>query len=125
MDYERVLATCYPRYRSIAYVIKQLTLSHHSLLIKACQAQKVPTDPTSTLYKLLDHDATFILPNTQGRTVRTHKLREIPAIFSISLEDPCEAAIILDILRSSPVTPFDYNSFRNIGWVKEKIYLTK
>jgi len=119
MDFDRVVSTCYPNYRDASAVIKQLTLSHRSLLIKSCQAQMNPTDPSSTLFKLQNIDVTYILPRTQGRTVRTHKLYDVLPLLGISLTDPCEAAIVLDILRGAPVTPFDYNSFRFIGWTKE------
>jgi len=115
MDFNNAVKTCYPKFHKAYKLFEQLPLSQRSLLIKACQAQTVPQDPSTTLYKLLSQTAVFNYRN-QFHAV---PLREIFAIIEKSPNDPMQSAILLDILRGCPATDQDMTAFRTQGWIKE------
>jgi len=115
MNFNHAVKTCYPTFHNAYKVFNQLPLQQRSLLIKACQAQTVPIDPSTTLYKLLSPQCVFFY-RSQYYVVA---LREIFGIIGLSPDDPLQSAILLDILRGCPATDQDISAFRTVGWIKE------
>jgi hypothetical protein len=119
MDYQRYVSICYPSFRVAAKVIEQLHLKQRAFLIKACQAQHIPRDPETTLHHLLKEYVTYILPERTKNITRTVQLWEIFADIHLSPEEPCQAAILLDLLRAAPVSEDQFRESSDNGWTKE------
>jgi len=117
MQFQRIVSTCYPNFRKAALVMEQLSLKHRSNLIKACQGQFVPSIP-SPLRTLLDEEVTFRNPS-EGPEFITTLLYNIFDHFQLYPDEPCQSAILLDLLRGCPAVAEDFRSFKADGWTKE------
>jgi len=120
MDYQRFVSICYPSFRDAAFVFEQLTLKQRALLIKTCQAQRVPR-PNSTLHNLTAEKITIMTTRTNKHAIRTIHLHDVFSYINKTPEDPCVSAILLDLLRCCPASTIDYSAFVNDGWTKEII----
>lgn len=115
---------CYPTYKRVARAITELPFKARSLLIKQCQAQydisyPLPT-PTPTLVKLLDAHPPVVVSDIHGTA--QHKvlnLRDFFSYFELSVADPVQSPILLDLLRGMTVTKQDANVLKHDGWIKE------
>jgi len=116
MSFKHSVATCYPKFAHAYRLFEQLSLKQRSLLIKSCQAQTIPTDPSSTLYKLLSEE---LVIEFQRGDYRTIPLREIFTLIVKSPNEPLQSAIMLDILRGTPAGHQEFIDIKSQGWVKE------
>jgi hypothetical protein len=112
---------CYPHLTPFIRTVPKLPLKTRSILIKQCQAQydviePVPT-PLPTIVKLLDDlpEVCYLEGTMETRLQARHFFQHM----GLSVNDPLQSAIIIDILRGSPVTPDDKRTFINNGWYKE------
>jgi hypothetical protein len=121
MHFQRIVSTCYPQYRIAAEVMEQLSLKQRSNLIKACQGQFTPSVP-SPLRTLLSEEVTFLNPNrSSGPEFVTTPLYNIFDHFMLYPDEPCQSAILLDLLRGCPADKRDFAMFKDDGWTKEII----
>jgi len=101
--------------------MEQLSLKQRSNLIKACQGQFTPSVP-SPLRTLLSEEVTFLNPNrSSGPEFVTTELYNIFDHFMLYPDEPCQSAILLDLLRGCPADKHDFAMFKNDGWTKEII----
>jgi len=117
MSFQHFVSTCYPRFRNAAHIMEQLSLTDRSNLIKACQGQFNPGIP-SPLRTLLSNQVTFTGRGSNNAVI-TIPLYAIFDFFEHYPDDPCESAIMLDLLRGCPASQDDFKAFREKGWVKE------
>jgi hypothetical protein len=98
--------------------MEYLSLKDRSNLIKACQGQFVPNIP-SPLRTLLSYDVTFLDPRSGD--YKTTPLYTIFDYFEMYPDEPCQSAILLDLLRGCPASQEDFDEFRSVGWRKEVV----
>jgi len=112
----------YSPFRNTIRLVAQIPLKARSTLIKQCQAQydvlePVPT-PTPVLVQLLDNNPDLVLDTVLDGVVVV-RVRNFFTFAGHTVCDPLQSAILLDILRGTPVDEIDRTTFIKQGWLKE------
>jgi hypothetical protein len=67
----------------------------------------------------MTEEVTFAYRWRGSRLMASIPLHDVFSLFQISPDDPCQSAILLDLLRSAPAHDADFRQFKIDGWVKE------
>lgn len=119
--FAKAITICYPSFNLLGRALRTIPLSARSLLIKTCQAQYQPVandgSPLSSL--LSQHPPITICTSRDVNQSYFVGLCDILPQCEVNCQDPISSAIILDIIRSSPVDSQDRVNFINKGWITE------
>jgi hypothetical protein len=110
-----IISTVYPDFYDIGLHVKSMDIKQRSAIIKCCQSQKSPNDPSSTLYRLVSEAGSYRPPFVR----QIHELHYFLQQFQSKVEGPVSSSIILDICRSAPLFDLEILQAQVDGWNKE------
>lgn len=118
---ESLAVLIYPSYAHVIQRSSLLPLSSKSLIVKACQAQKWPSDREDTLYKLMALHSDVPILSSNISTTEYVKLLDWAYEMDIveAITDPLESCIILDIMRALPLPSWEIQEAKLASWCKE------
>jgi hypothetical protein len=109
-----------PRLSQVVSLTTFLSLKQRSAFIKCCQAQKVPRDRTSTLWRIVDEAPTFIVfGNSKLEQPHLYSIHDVLSEIEDIVISPALSHALLDIMRSVPLEKEEVDKAKASGWSKE------
>jgi hypothetical protein len=114
----RYVSMAYPSYTMFHHAMLLLPISTRSVIVKCCQAQKLPKEDT-VLHNLLLQEPPVSVSENNRIPSGTFEVIDLLQLIDFDPSDPLESAIYLDIIRFAAVDPFDVMVTKEKGWWKE------